>query len=340
MNEKTLKPQTDSSSVNSKNTNFHQKLKIQSSVMVKEIVVKKIYFPVYYMYIILNFLGLNINFKTVKANYKNINSLFRILFHIWNFTNIVKVVCFISLIVTTRPIDGSIKLLISHAFQRACTLSNRIFLYMNRKKLKELLIEINTLKNLKTLSRKRFKYIIIVVVFYIQVFAALSIGFFILSSTPEVIDQISSRNVFNMQIDVLFAKIFLSIFIFIYFYINIAFTSLLALIYKLFGNIIRNEFSQILDELNQCMNEINGKIIVHRFYKAVELGNAFDDAMSLTLFSVMSFILNSLFFDAFRLFSKSFMNTYEVSFTYSAFKNTLMFLYTIKYLQFHFIYVF
>lgn len=68
------------------------------------------------------------------------------------------------------------------------------------------------------------------------------------------------------------------------------------------------------------MDELNGKIIVYRFDKAVEIGNTFDDAMCLTVFSVMSFILSSLFYNAFRLFVKNVMNYYEVSFTFFVFK--------------------
>lgn len=288
--------------------------------MVKEIPVKKIYFPVYYMHMILNLLGLNIDFRTMKDNYKGINLLYKILFHVWNFSTVVQLVSLICIIFTMRGIDGSIKLLISHLFQRLCTLTNRVFLYMNRKKLKELLLEINTLKSLKSLSHKRFKCIIIITVFYIQISAALCIGFFILSSNSEVINQMSGRNVFNTQSSVFFAKIFLSVFIFIFFYTSIAFPSLLALIYNLFGTIMKKEFSQILDQVNQCIDETNGKMIVYRFHKAVEIGNAFDDAVSLTLFSVMSFILNSIFFDVFRIVLKSFRNIYKVSFKYSGFK--------------------
>lgn len=282
--------------------------------------VKKIYFPVYYMHMILNLLGLNIDFRTMKDNNKGINLLYKILFHVWNITTVVQVVSLISLIVTMRSIDGSIKLLISHLLQRVCTLTSRVFLYMNRKKLRELLIEINALKSHKKLSRKRFKCFIIITVFYIQISAVLSIGFFILSSNSDLINQMSMRNVFNTQSNVLFAKIYLFVFIFCYFYMNIVFMSMLALIYNLFGTIIKKEFSQILDQVNQCLDEINGKIIVYRFHKAVEIGNAFDDAVCLTLFSVMSTILNSLFFDAFRIFLKSFRNIYKVSFIYSGFK--------------------
>lgn len=115
-------------------------------------------------------------------------------------------------------------------------------------------------------------------------------------------------------------KIFLPTVIFIFYYMNIAFPSLLTLIYKMFSNIIRSEFSEILDEVNQCMDELHGRLIVHRYDEAVEIGNAFDDDMSLTVFSIMSFILNTLFLNAFRLFEKTLMNTYKVRFTYFAFK--------------------
>lgn len=153
--------------------------------MIEEIDVEKMHFPVHYLQIILNILGSNITFNAMKGSFKRCKLLFRILFHVWNFINIVQVVTSIFLIVKVHRLDGSIKLLLSRFFQAACSLFNIIFLRMKRDKLKELLINVNTLKSLTSLSRKRFKYMAIFTALYIQIFSILCIGFFVTSLKPE-----------------------------------------------------------------------------------------------------------------------------------------------------------
>lgn len=135
------------------NINFQEKFKIQSRVMVEEIDVEKMHFPVYYLQIILNILGSNITFSAMKGSFKRCKLLFRILFHVWNFINIVQVVTSIFLIVNVRRLDGSIKLLLSHFFQAACSLFNIIFLHMKRDKLKELLINVYIKKSYESKSQ-------------------------------------------------------------------------------------------------------------------------------------------------------------------------------------------
>lgn len=198
--------------------------------MVEEIDVEKMHFPVYYLQIILNILGSNITFSAMKGSFKRCKLLFGILFHVWNFINIVQVVISIFLIVKVRRLDGSIKLVLSHFFQAVCSLFNIIFLHMKRDKLKELLINVNTLKSLTSLSRKRFKYMAKFTALYIQIFSILCIGFFITSLSPEKkIDKIASGNP-DKKGNAPF-KIFLPTVIFIFYYMNIAFPSLLTLIY-------------------------------------------------------------------------------------------------------------
>lgn len=119
---------------------------------------------------------------------------------------------------------------------------------MKRDKLKELLINLNRLKSLTSLSCKRFKYMAIFTALYIQISSILCIGFFVTSLKPEKkMHEIGSGNP-DKKGNAPF-KIFLPTVMFIFYYMNIAFPSLLTLIYKLFSNVIRNEFSQISGKL-------------------------------------------------------------------------------------------
>lgn len=288
---------------------------------IKRIICKKIHFVVYCMQFALNSVGLNIDFPPMDYNYRNPRIVFKLSYYIWNLITTVQIITFLSLVFTI-PAHGSLKIFISHAFQRALSLTNRLFLYMNKNKCQEILLEINTLKCLKTVRCKRVKYMLIITALYIHVYAILCVYALLKSLTAEEIEIRNARNVFNIRFDQYSAEIILSVVTSVWIYAYVVIPSIFAITYAIFSNIMRNEFYQLMYEVNNCYSEPDGRLIIEKYDRAIEIGQAFDDALNLPVFSVLGYILISLFFNGYRLFVNNMINTYEVSVMLLPYDNT------------------
>lgn len=123
--------------------NFHFKTLSFRKNSIKRIICQKMHFVVFCMQFVLNSVGLNIEFPPMEYNYRNPRIVFKLSYYIWNLITTVQIITFLSLVFTI-PAHGSLKIFISHAFQRALSLTNRLFLYMNKNKCQEILLKINT----------------------------------------------------------------------------------------------------------------------------------------------------------------------------------------------------
>lgn len=302
-------------------SNLHLKTANFRRNYIKRIISTEIHFIVYCIQFVLNAVGLNVAFPATEYKYRNRHIVFKLLYYFWNIITAMQVVTFLSL-VFTMPAHGSIKIFISHVLQRAFSLSNRMLLYTNRNKCKEILLEINTLKSLTTVKCKRIKYMLIITALYIHICTVISVYALLNSLTTEEIEIRNARNIFNIRFDHLSAEILLTFATSVWIYANVVVPSILAVTYEIFGSIIRNEFCQLLYEVNHCHNESDVRVIIEKYNTAIKIGKAFDDALGFPVFSALGFILISLFFNGYRLFVMNMTSTYQVIFMLFRYNST------------------
>lgn len=278
---------------------------------VKRLFLKNVHFAVFYMQSVLNAIGLNITFSNVKGNCENSNMLLKFPYYIWNVITIIQILTFLSHVFTI-PMNRHIKIYITHALQRAFSLTIRIFIWINKEKYKSILLEMTTFHNLKYLISKTFKYKLIFAALYIHACSIISAYVLLKSLTLEEIELRNARNIFNVRLNRYSAEILLAFVTFVWIYVTICMTSLFALAFNIFGSILKNEFLQLIGDIKICLDETKASTVIENYDKALEIGKAFDDAASLTVFSVLGFILISLFFNGYRLFVTSMIGTYQV----------------------------
>lgn len=311
MNEKALKMSNKFDIELPVYSNFHLKTLNLRKNSIKRFICKEIHFVVNCMQFVLNSVGLNIAFPAMEYNYRNPPIVFKFSYYIWNIITTVQIVTFLSLVFTI-PAHGSIKIFISHAFQRALSLTNRLFLYMNKDKCKEILLEINTLKSLKIVRCKRMKCMLIITSLYIHICTVICVYTLLKSLTAEETEMRNARNVFNIRFDQFSAEITLAVTTSVWIYAYVVVPSVFAITYAIFSNIIRNEFHHLLYEVNHCHDESDGRVIIDKYNRAIDIGKAFDDALNMPVFSVLGYILISLFFNGYRLFLNNMISTYQV----------------------------
>lgn len=302
-------------------SNFHLKTLNFRKNSIKRFICKEIHFVVHCMQFVLNSVGLNIAFPAMDYKNRNSHIVFKFSYYIWNLITTVQIVTFLSL-VFTMPAHGSIKIFVSHAFQRAFSLTNRMFLYINKNKCEEILLEINTSKSLKTVRCKQIKYMLILAALYIHICTVISTYALLKSLTTEEIEMRNARNIFNIRFDQFSAEILLAFATSVWIYAYVVVPSVLAITYAIFSNIIRNEFDQLLHEVIHCHNESDGKVIIEKYNRAIEIGKTFDDALNMPVFSVLGYILISLFFNGYRLFVMNMTSAYQVIVALFLYDNT------------------
>lgn len=263
---------------------------------------ENLHFSVWHIQLLLNIIGVHIPYSNKNNKHFYQNVLFRTLNCFWKFDLIILFVTFISALYNLSTLYN-IHLHMSRHLLRGLILSNRIILFKNRNSYKRLLFAINKFLYIETLNKKRIKILVLFIIVSVLVFTSLSVYYLVSSLTYQDMVNMSLNNSYNFIMNKACVEFFVIVICFTWIFTYVATASVFTIIYKILSDILINEFFQLSQAIDKCINEAEGNLVIERYYKAVEIGKSIDDVNCFPIFIILVNTLISLFFDGFRQFA-------------------------------------
>lgn len=263
---------------------------------------KNLHFSVRYLQLLLNIIGIHIPYSNKNNKYIYRNFVFKTLNYFWMLCFIILFITFISALFNLSVLNN-IHLQMSLHLLRGLILSTRIILFKKRNYYKRLLFGINKFLYIETLSKKRVKILVLFTVASVLVFTSLSVYYLVCSFTYQDMVNTSLNNSYNFIMNKAYVEFFVIVIFFMWIFTSVATVSIFTIICKILSDILINEFLQLSQAIDKCINEAEGNLVIERYYKAVEIGRSIDDVNCFPIFIVLLYTLISLFFDGFRQFA-------------------------------------
>lgn len=276
------------------------------------------HFPAWYIHLLLNIIGIHIPYCNKKKKYNYLNVLFKALNFFWYIDLTILFFTFISSFYYSSA-GNNFHLRISLNLLRALIFSMRVALLKNKNSYKRLLFTINKFLYVETLSKKRIRILILFTNLFAIVFTSLSVYYFNKSLNFQFMTKLSLSNSFYFIMDKAYAESFVIFVIFIWTFTYAASASIFTVIYKILSDILVNEFLNLSEAIDACLNEAEGNLIIEAYYKALEIGQSIDDVNCFPTFIVLGYSLISVFFESFRLFAMKMNGTYQVIYLFLSF---------------------
>ena len=272
---------------------------------------KAIHFPVYYLQLSLNLLGIYIPFFDKINKYIYLNKLFIMVHYFWELVLIILLLTLVSSCFHSSSFD-SIHLCISINLSRGLILSTRVFLVRMKNSYRRLLRAINKLSHLENVKKKKIQILMLFTI--LSVFGFTLTTVYSLFSSLTFQDKVNRRleNFYYLDMDKTTTDFFVAFVLVAWILTNVSTTSVFTMTYKTLNDIIIQEFLQLSRQIDECVHGKEGKLMVEKYFKAVETGKYIDDVQCFPAFLILGQNLISLFSDGFRLFAENMSSTYQV----------------------------